>query len=357
MSFNNYKKLIKLKNLSFKPIEQVQNLYKINKKNKILIWCDLGKKGKKSSARIGKTFYDFYKKNGFEVEIVVGEYIKKPHLAQKEINQSVLNLKKGDLFISVGSGQAVYFHKKNKRIITRNLIEKQGFFMVATNGLISLQEKKLKNFFETFLVNFNEIKRIGNKIEKLMRKTQKVRITCPLGSDFELILDNKREIINNYGDICRDTNYPVGEVYTAPVEGSAKGVLCIKSSKVLGTTILHKKYKKYFVKNGLVVKTNFQKLNNALNELEKFNKNQEIKNYYKKVRNIAEFAIGTNKKAKFIGLMINDEKIFGTAHIAIGSNKHFGGKVACFGHSDHVIENPTIFFDEKKILENRKFLI
>ncbi len=356
-TINDYEKLTKFKTLSFKPIEEVQKIYKINKKNKILIWCDLGKKGKNASAKIGKTFYEFYNRNGFNVSIIVGKYIKTPHLAQNKINDAVLNLKKGDLFISVGSGQAVYFHKNNTRLITRKILDTKEFFMVATNGLISLKEENLINFFKTYSPNFKKIKKLGEKIKKLMSKTKTIKVTCPFGTDIELKLDNKREVINNYGNIIRDTNYPVGEVYTAPIEGSANGVLCIKSSKVLGSTILHKKYVKYFVENGVVVGTNFKKLNNALVELEEFNKKQNVKDEYKKVRNIAEFAIGTNEKANFIGLMINDEKIYGTCHFAIGSNKHFGGKVECFGHSDHVIENPTIYFDGKKILENRKFLI
>jgi len=92
-------------------------------------------------------------------------------------------------------------------------------------------------------------------------------------------------------------------------------------------------------------------------QLEKFNTSQGLKESYSKVRNIAEFAIGTNKKAKLIGVMIVDEKVYGTCHFGIGASKHFGGKIECNGHSDHVIEKPTIYFDGKLIMKSGKFLI
>jgi aminopeptidase len=160
-----------------------------------------------------------------------------------------------------------------------------------------------------------------------------------------------------YGNLKRDTNYPVGEVYTAPLEGSAKGTVYVKSSKVIGETILHNYPKKYFFENGILKKTNFKKLNKAMKELEKFNSKQGIKKADLKVRNFAEFAIGTNKKASLVGVMICDEKTFGTCHVGIGSNSHFGGKIKCSGHSDHVIEKPNIWFDKKQIMKNGKLMI
>ncbi len=350
-------KLSKFKEVFVAPAVQIFKIYKVKPKDNVLIWCDLGKNKNNISARLGKTFYNFFKGKKCNVSIVVGNYIAKPHLANEKINEAVFSLSKKDLFISMGSGQALYFHKNGKRVITRDLIEIQKFNMVATNGLISVKEKNISKFIKSYHPDFGFVKKIGEKLKKEFKNTKKVKITCPIGSNLELELVKKREVINNYGDIKRDTNFPVGEVYTAPLEGSANGILYIKSSKVLGETVLHKKTKKYIFKSGVLVDSSFKKLNNALVQLEEFNFKKKIKSPYKKVRNLAEFAIGTNKNAKFIGVMINDEKIFGTVHVGLGANKHFGGKIACFGHSDHVIEKPTIYFDNKKILENGKFLI
>ena len=357
LNIDEYSKLSKFKPVSVSPAIQIFKVYKVKPKSNVLIWCDLGKNKNNISARLGKTFYNFFKKKKCNVSIVVGKYISKPHLANEKINTAVFSLSKKDLFISMGSGQALYFHKNGFRIITRDLIKKQKFNMVATNGLISVKENNVSRFIKAYSPNLKFIQKIGEKLKKKFKNTKKVKITCPLGSNLEFELVKNREVINNYGNIKRDTNYPVGEVYTAPREGTAQGIVYIKSSKVLGETILHNKAVKYIFKNGVLVDSSFKKFNNALTQLEEFNFKKKIKSPYKKVRNLAEFAIGTNKNAKFIGVMINDEKIFGTAHIGIGANKHFGGKINCFGHQDQVIENPTIYFDNKKILENGKFLI
>jgi leucyl aminopeptidase (aminopeptidase T) len=40
-----------------------------------------------------------------------------------------------------------------------------------------------------------------------------------------------------------------------------------------------------------------------------------------KARQVAEFGIGTNPKAKIIGNPLEDEKVFGTCHFALGNMK------------------------------------
>lgn len=46
--------------------------------------------------------------------------------------------------------------------------------------------------------------------------------------------------------------------------------------------------------------------------------------------NIAELGVGTNDKAIITGKILEDEKVLGTVHVALGNNIGFGGK-GCFG--------------------------
>jgi leucyl aminopeptidase (aminopeptidase T) len=108
---------------------------------------------------------------------------------------------------------------------------------------------------------------------------------------------------------------------------------------------------------GLIVETTSEKMAKNINEAISFNKKKKVKNAENVVRTIAEFAIGTNKKASLVGSMICDEKAYGTCHIAIGANKHIGGKTQCYGHFDNVIVKPSIWFDNKKIMEKGKLLL
>ena len=72
---------------------------------------------------------------------------------------------------------------------------------------------------------------------------------------------------------------------------------------------------------------------------------------------IAEFGIGTNDKAIITGKIIEDEKVMGTIHIAFGDNKSMGGTVRVASHLDGLVKLPTVWFDEKIIMSDGKFMI
>ena len=77
------------------------------------------------------------------------------------------------------------------------------------------------------------------------------------------------------------------------------------------------------------------------------------KNAYK----IEEFGIGTDPKAKLSGIVLEDEKVKGTVHFALGNDLSYGGKNNVPIHLDGVIRKPTIIVDKKTIMKNGKFII
>jgi len=54
---------------------------------------------------------------------------------------------------------------------------------------------------------------------------------------------------------------------------------------------------------------------------------------------------------------LEDEKVMGTIHIALGDNASMGGSVKVSSHLDGVILKPTVYFDEKIIMKNGKLII
>jgi leucyl aminopeptidase (aminopeptidase T) len=66
---------------------------------------------------------------------------------------------------------------------------------------------------------------------------------------------------------------------------------------------------------------------------------------------IAEFGIGCNDGARISGITLEDEKVLGTCHIALGSNVHFGGALDTSIHVDGVIKNPTIWLDGELVVD------
>jgi leucyl aminopeptidase (aminopeptidase T) len=72
---------------------------------------------------------------------------------------------------------------------------------------------------------------------------------------------------------------------------------------------------------------------------------------------IAEFAIGTNKKAKIAGFILEDEKVLGTIHFAFGSNVSLGGKNQSNLHLDAIMGEPDVYIDDVQIMKKGKLLI
>ena len=144
-------------------------------------------------------------------------------------------------------------------------------------------------------------------------------------------------------------NLPAGEVYLAPVEGTANGklVLAWAPERELGSAVT------LIVRHGLVEDV-VGRDKYAL-DLEK-KLSERIEN-----RNIAEFGIGTNDMAKRPENILESEKILGTIHIALGDNSSFGGKVRTPFHQDFVFFRPTVQITGRKgkkkvLMKQGKFL-
>jgi len=191
-------------------------------------------------------------------------------------------------------------------------------------------------------INYKELKSNITKIAKLLNKANNVKI-IKNKHILEFSIKNRiahglsAGIFNKKG---KWGNLPEGEVFIAPVEGTANGnfladgsIASIGRSKTI-----------FNVKGGYAYPTN-KKLESI------------IKKINKKARNIAEFGIGLNKKAKITGIVLEDEKAYKTCHIALGNNIGFGGKTNVPFHVDCVIRNPTIYLDNKKIINKGRLLI
>lgn len=122
-------------------------------------------------------------------------------------------------------------------------------------------------------------------------------------------------------------NLPSGESYIAPLEDSANGTLLIDGS-IAGLGIVDEPILLTIEKGRLIDATGEQ----GKQLLELLGDDNG--------RVIAEFGIGTNRSARLTGNVLEDEKVYGTVHIAFGSNKPFGGINEAGVHIDCVIKDP-----------------
>ena len=68
-------------------------------------------------------------------------------------------------------------------------------------------------------------------------------------------------------------------------------------------------------------------------------------------RNLAELGVGTNYMAVISGAILEDEKVAGTVHLALGNNVSMGGTFNVGFHVDGIITRPTLRIDDFVLLD------
>ncbi|MDQ1279548.1 MAG: hypothetical protein QG670_810 [Thermoproteota archaeon] len=175
----------------------------------------------------------------------------------------------------------------------------------------------------------------SDEIIALTEGAKEIRITTPGGTDVRLSIE-RRGFFKDM-NITREKwgNLPTGEVAVGPIENSLEGILvCDMAIGGIGllkkpVTIVCKEGKAQSVRGddeGVVSKV---KENLSIDQLASV---------------VGEMAIGMNPKARVIKEFLETEKVYGTAHIAFGSNIDYptGGKNNSANHMDFLMDKPTV---------------
>jgi leucyl aminopeptidase (aminopeptidase T) len=183
----------------------------------------------------------------------------------------------------------------------------------------------------------------------LLEQTSVVRVTAPGGTDITLPIAGRKAhassgLFRNKGE---SGNLPTGEAYLAPLEGQSTGVVVVDGS--MAQVGMVKEPIRITVRNGYAEEiTGGEEARKLLALLEPHGRDG---------RTVAEFGIGTNDKAILTGVILEDEKVMGTIHIAFGDNKSMGGTVRSASHLDGLITSPTVWFDETMIMQAGTLLV
>lgn len=198
----------------------------------------------------------------------------------------------------------------------------------------------------TLNADYQEIAQRSIKLAEMVNRGKTARVTTSAGTDITMGIEGREchadtGLVHNPGDF---SNLPAGEAYIAPVEGTANGVMVVDGSMV-GKV---KKPIRIVVKDGFATEITGDR---SAEELEKM-----LEPFGQPGRNIAELGIGTNHKARIVGNILEDEKVMGTVHMALGDNKSMGGNVSVQSHLDGILLKPTLWIDEEKIMEDGKLM-
>lgn len=198
-----------------------------------------------------------------------------------------------------------------------------------------------------------DYKRIADRslnLKAVLDEGKHIRVTSEKGTDIQFSIEGRSAYASKglFHAKGESGNLPTGETFLAPVEGTAEGVFIVDGS-FAGVGLMENSDIKLTVNNGIV--TDIEGGDNA----------KQLAEILAKVGgdayNIAEFGVGTNESAQLSGLILEDEKVMGTIHIAVGDNMGFGGKVKVPLHLDGVVKSPDVYLDGKLIMKKGNFTI
>lgn len=208
---------------------------------------------------------------------------------------------------------------------------------------VATMPKVNREIWESSLrADYRRVEEITEKVYELLEETDEVKVTTPTGTDLSFKVEietyhSDTGLIHEEGEIG---NLPAGEP-----NGHPKG---LSGTLVLDHFPFSPDADKVEIKDGEVVA--IESSGKKASELEKaFDKHPCS-------RKMAEFGFGTNPEAVLIGKTLQDEKVLGTVHFAFGDNCSYvdeddDRRNPCPIHWDSLCESPTVFFDNRKILD------
>jgi leucyl aminopeptidase (aminopeptidase T) len=198
--------------------------------------------------------------------------------------------------------------------------------------------------------DYKKISKLSIKLKKILENGKTVRVIAPAGTDITFSIEGRTSYASKglFHKKGESGNLPTGETFVAPVEGTSNGVFVVDGS-MAGLGLIKNANIRIEVKDGYATKITGGALAVQLKK--------QLDKVGKDARSIAEFGIGTNDSAKLSGVLLEDEKVMGTIHIALGNNVSMGGSVNVPIHLDGVIKKPTVFLDGKKLMENGNLLV
>lgn len=188
-------------------------------------------------------------------------------------------------------------------------------------------------FFGSMDVDWGRMGDSTNTLARALEGADRCEISCPKGTS--LVLDmTGRPVFPDDGVLTRPGtfgNLPAGEVFLAPVEGTAEGQLVLEWGPLARfrepITVIVNKGRAASVQGG---------------QPEEVRWLREALAAHPDNASVAELGIGTNPAARRPDNVLESEKILGTVHVAFGDNHTFGGKVKAPFHQDFVIFHATL---------------
>jgi leucyl aminopeptidase (aminopeptidase T) len=187
--------------------------------------------------------------------------------------------------------------------------------------------------------DYLEIQRAMRRLERRLRNAKSVRVTSAAGTDVAFDVTRRDWITGDTG-VCHrrseTTTLPGGEIFVAPLEGTADGRLAID------VWFLDRLAEPVTV----VVKEGYaSKVTGAAHAVHEMNRGG------RDGRAFGTVGIGLNPAARTTGGLLEVEKSLGSVHVVFGDNTAYGGTIRCGVRVDAIFAKATVSVDGKHVLE------
>ena len=282
-----------------------------------------------SRSEIGEALYEASKNLGCEAMMLV---MKERELSGEEPPKAVAEAMKGaDIVIAPTAKSLTHTNARiqaaaaGTRIATMPGITKEMFSKGAMTA------------------DYTKVEKLTDKITAMLTRADTARIEKD-GKVLTISLKGRDGVPSPgvYKAPGKCGNLPSGEAYIAPLEDGSDGEMIIDGSMVgIGRldAPLH-----MVITDG--------KLRSVTGEK---SENREVLLKNETNGTLCELGIGTNEAAILNGIILEDEKVYGTVHIAFGTNTSFGGMNKAECHMDGIILKPTLYLDDVQVIKEGKF--
>lgn len=188
-------------------------------------------------------------------------------------------------------------------------------------------------------------------VARLLSEAKQARLTTPNGTDLTMDIEGRpgnphSGVVLGPGEI---TTVPNIEASISPIEGSSDGTIVGDASIPYYEIGLLTEPVRMEVSGGSVTTITG---GHQAQAIERMMAKQNDPNVY----NIAQLSFGLNPLCRMQGIMLEDEGVYGTSHIGIGTSTLLGGTVKAPMHYDIIMWNPTLELDGTIVLRDGEWL-
>lgn len=192
----------------------------------------------------------------------------------------------------------------------------------------------------------DKLAELTSEIKQALSDVSEVHIESELGTEVTIPVMKMKPYMSTgvLNSIGSHGSLPAGEVFIAPILDRTNGKVVIDGS-ISQIGLLKDTVTIDFVKGFAEVisgKKTARVLSRILNKVGD------------EARKISRVGVGTNHRAQFNGYVLEDKITLGAASIGFGNNLAIDGSIDVPLHINCVIKEPTVYFDDKIIIEKGK---